>query len=106
MAVSTHEEGEADTMTKARFDEIKQHFGQEHAGGLRTETIAAAKDLIAEVEARGKFEQEFERESNEAFEQAQRDAAPMKAAAAARMKAADAEDDAPDVRRTSGARKK
>lgn len=43
-------------MTRARFDEIKQHFGQEHAGGLRTETIAAAKDLIAEIEAHGKFD--------------------------------------------------
>jgi hypothetical protein len=43
-------------MTKARFDEIKQHFGQEYAGGLRTETIAAAKELIAEVEAHGKFD--------------------------------------------------
>lgn len=45
-------------MTRARFDEIKQHFGQEHAGGLRTETIAAAKDLIAAVESHGKFDDE------------------------------------------------
>jgi hypothetical protein len=43
-------------MTKARFDEIKLHAGQEYAGGLRTETIAAFKDLIAAVEAHGKFD--------------------------------------------------
>lgn len=69
-------------MTRARFDEIKQHFGQEYAGGLRTETIAAAKDLIAEVEARGKFEDEPE---ETVFSEA---------------------DGKSDVRRTSGARKK
>ena len=68
-------------MTKARFEEIKQHFGQEHAGGLRTETIAAAKDLIAEVESHGKFD----------------DDAPVDA---------EPEPEREDVRRTSRARKK
>jgi hypothetical protein len=68
-------------MTRARFDEIKQHAGQEYAGGLRTETIAAFKDLIAEVEAHGKFD----------------DDAPA---------APEPEIEREDVRRTSGARKK
>lgn len=67
-------------MTRARFDEIKQHFGQEHAGGLRTETIAAAKELIAAVEVHGTFD----------------DDAP----------APGPEPERGDVRRTSGARKK
>jgi hypothetical protein len=70
-------------MTRARFDEIKQHAGQEYAGGLRTETIAAFKDLIAEVEARGKFDDDAP-------------AAPEP----------EPEPEREDVRRTSGARKK
>jgi hypothetical protein len=67
-------------MTRARFEEIKQHFGQEHAGGLRTETIAAAKDLIAAVEAHGKFDDD--------------------------AVIAEPETERDEVRRTSGARKK
>ena len=68
-------------MTRARFDEIKQHAGQEYAGGLRTETIAAFRDLIAEVEAHGKFEDEQPAPEPEA-------------------------ERAPETHRTSGARKK
>jgi hypothetical protein len=79
-------------MTKARFDEIKAHAGQEYAGGLRTETIAAFKDLIAEIERVGApFEPEPKTEEELAKEKA----------AAEKAKA-----EREEHRHTSGARKK